>query len=49
MFPELDSITFEASPFEHFTGHCETPAPSMEWLDWLERGSPVGADDGRIL
>lgn len=40
MFPDLDSITFEASPFEHFTGHCETPAASMEWLDWLEREAP---------
>lgn len=40
MFPELESIAFEALPFEHFVGRCALPADGTEWLDWLEGEAP---------
>ena len=40
MFPELDSVEFEALPFEHFVGRCGPSAARTEWLDWLEAEAP---------
>ena len=40
MFPELDSIEFETSPFEHFIGYGDVSATCTEWLDWLETKAP---------
>ena len=40
MFPELESIAFEALPFEHFVGRWEPSADGAEWIDWLEREAP---------
>lgn len=40
MFPELDLVEFQASPFEHLTGYAQLPDGGSEWLDWLETEAP---------
>lgn len=40
MFPELDSVEFQASPFGHFVGRTKLPDSGAEWLDWLETEAP---------
>ena len=37
---EVNSIEFEALPFEHFTGHGGPPAARPEWIEWLETEAP---------
>lgn len=40
MFPEFDSIKYDALPFEHFTGQCVQPDECQEWLCWFETDAP---------
>ena len=40
MFPELDSVAFQTSPFEHFLGHTGLLDGGAGWLDWLEKEAP---------
>ena len=40
MFPELESVEFQAFPFEHFLSQATLPDGGAEWLDWLEKEAP---------
>jgi len=40
MFPEIDAIEPDTTPFEHFVGHGVPPGAGLEWLDWLEADAP---------
>ena len=40
MFPELDSVEFQALPFEHFLGRAGLPDGGAGLLDWLEKDAP---------
>ena len=37
---EVNSIEFEALPFEHFTGHGGPSTACPEWIEWLETEAP---------
>jgi len=40
MFPDLDSVEFQALPFEHFLSHAGLLDGGLGWLDWLEEEAP---------
>ena len=40
MFPKLESVEFQALPFEHFLGQAKLPNKGEVWLDWLEKEAP---------
>ena len=40
MFPELQSVEFQAYPFEHFLGQTKLPNGGAKWLAWLENEAP---------
>ena len=40
MFPELDGVTGNRLPFEHFTGQVKLPSDGDGLLDWLEADAP---------
>ena len=40
MFPELDAIEYDTSPFEHFVGRGVPAGGCRRWVDWLEADAP---------
>ena len=40
MFPELESVEFQAFPFEHFLSQATLPNGGAAWLAWLEKEAP---------